>query len=381
MIELRSALTLCVVLNFTGVPLSVAAEATSESVDAEIKEFMDLNHIPGLAVAAFASGKIIWTGTYGFGNVDPPTPVTQDTLFHVASISKPVTSTILMSLYADGKFSLDDDINAYLPFAVRNPNFPEAPITFRQLLRHRSSIADNYEYYSPYWEKANGDPATVLGEYLENYLTAAGRDYSAQENFLTSGPDEVSFYCNTCYALLAYLAETISGLSFQALSEQLLFSPLGMHDSGWFLRDVDERNVAMPYRYEVENGYVPYGHGGYPDWPAGQLRVTIGDYARFLAAYVNNGTVEGGQQVIDLITVDTLSPRSPHLGFHTWFQRGLRNGEVVYMHNGADLGVRSYLLFNRLANKGVVVLTNGESAIEAIAQDVYLAIESLMDVD
>ncbi len=58
---------------------------------------------------------------------------------------KTVTAAALMQLYSSGKFKLDDDINLYLPFKVRNQNYPDVPITFQQLLRHRSSINDNYQ--------------------------------------------------------------------------------------------------------------------------------------------------------------------------------------------------------------------------------------------
>ena len=355
-----------------------AAEADTDSLDSKIAEFMETNHIPGIAAAAFKSGKVVWTGTYGFGSIESETPVTKNTLFQIASISKPVTATILMSLYAEGAFGLDDDVNAYLPFDVRNPNFPEMPITFRQLLRHRSSIADDYDYYAPYWQEANGDPTTILGEYLKSYLAVGGSAYSAEKNFTEAGPDASPYYCNTCYALLGYLAETISGEPFEKLSEEVLFTPLNMTDTGWFLRDLEGKDIAMPYRYATEEGFVPYGHVGYPDWPAGQLRSSINDFARFMAAYTNNGITEDGRNVIDVDIVDTLSPRSPHQGFHTWFQHGLSNGEVVYAHNGADLGVNTIILMDRVANKGVVVFANGEFPIAPIAQDVYLAIDALI---
>ena len=357
---------------------SQAEENNSTSLDNMIVQHMELNNIPGLAVAAVYSGEVIWIGTYGFGNIELQKPINEDTLFHIASVSKPITATVLLSLHAKNMFELDDDINDYLPFRVRNPNAPETPITFRQLLRHRSSITDNFEFYRPHWEEAHGDPTTSLNGYLRNYLSIDGDDYSAENNFLQETPGESRRYCNTCYALLGYLAESISEKPFEYLSSEILFNPLGMTNTGWFLRDLQGKEIAIPYHHDIDDGYVPYGHNGYPDWPAGQLRTSISDLANFLAIYSNGGIGQNGR-LIDLKVIDVLSPQSAELGFHTWSQRGLSNGEVVYQHGGGDIGVRTHMVFNRTENRGVVVLTNGEGPVASIADNVYLAIDSLLE--
>ena len=141
----------------------------------------------------------------------------------MASVTKIITATTLMQLHAQGKFNLDDDVNGYLPFELRNPNFPGQPITFAQLLRHRSSIRDNRESYMPLWTKANGDPDTVLGEYLQGYLELDG-ELCDKKNFFPFMPGADSKYCNTCYALLGYLAERISGRPFQQYTQEALLN-------------------------------------------------------------------------------------------------------------------------------------------------------------
>ena len=108
-----------------------ALAAQSVDVDSVIVAEMERSNFPGLAAAAFDSGRVVWVGTYGLSNVEDDEPVTEQTSFHLASVSKPVTATVLLSLHADGRFGLDDDINDYLPFEVRNPNHPSIPITFR----------------------------------------------------------------------------------------------------------------------------------------------------------------------------------------------------------------------------------------------------------
>lgn len=352
--------------------------AQDGGLDALITAKMDELHVPGLVAAAVDSGRVVWVGAYGFANVANNEPATDTTPFMIASVSKTITASVLLSLHAQGRFGLDDDINDYLPFSVRNPNHPTSPITFRHLLRHRSSLADNGEFYAPFWGEASGDPTTSLGSYLRDYLTPAGASYDPDENFLDAAPDERQSYCNTCYALLGLLAEEISGTAFERLSEEVLFAPLQMTRTGWFLRDFGGIEPAMPYRYGFFSGYVAYGQNGYPDWPAGQLRTSITDLARFLAVYADGGTFNG-QPVIHPSTIETLTPLNPEVGYHTWSLWKLRDGQTVYTHGGGDIGVRTIIAFGPAGGRGVIVLTNGEAPVRDIAEEIYFAIDSLKD--
>ena len=357
--------------------LPTSAGAMQEAaLDSLISAKMVELKIPGLAAAAVDSGRLIWVGTYGWANVEEREAVTESTPFMIASVSKTITATVLMSLHAEGRFGLDDDVNDYLPFSVRNPNHPSDPVTFRHLLRHRSSLTDNEDFYLPYWSQATGDPTTSLGSYLQGYLAPDGADYVPEKNFLEARPDDRQSYCNTCYALLGYLAEQISRTPFERLSEEVLFAPLGMTDTGWFLRDFAGRDPAMPYRHAADTGFVAYGQNGYPDWPAGQLRTSIRDLARFLSVYSSGGNFNGAS-VIPATTIETLSPRTAEVGFHTWFQWGIRDGQILYAHGGGDIGVRTVMAFRRAGGRGVIVLTNGEARVQPIAEEIHLAIDSL----
>jgi CubicO group peptidase (beta-lactamase class C family) len=123
-------------------PTSPAHVNLSSSLDSFIVAQMNSQHVAGLAACIVKSGRVVWNGNYGFADIARNKPVTDSTIFMLASISKTVTATALMQLYEAGRFQLDDSVNGHLPFAVRNPNFPSVPITFRMLLTHRSSIQD-----------------------------------------------------------------------------------------------------------------------------------------------------------------------------------------------------------------------------------------------
>jgi CubicO group peptidase (beta-lactamase class C family) len=95
---------------------------------------------------------------------------------------------VLLSLYGSGRFGLDDDINRYLPFPARNPAYPDSAITFRQLLIHRSSIADNGDYYRPLWSKAGGDNTIPRATILRQYRAPVGKNYSKEKDARERNP-------------------------------------------------------------------------------------------------------------------------------------------------------------------------------------------------
>ena len=125
--------------------------------------------VPGLAAAVVKKDKVLWTSAYGWANREQKIPVTNDTLFQVASVSKPVLACAVMQLVEQGKLSLEADVNEILPFYVRNPKHPKIPITLKHLLTHTYSIRDNWNLLEDTWVK-NGDFPKSLGESLARQL-------------------------------------------------------------------------------------------------------------------------------------------------------------------------------------------------------------------
>ena len=155
-------------------------------LDGFILKGMKEAKVPGLAALTIKEGKIFWAGYYGWANIEEKRPVTKDTLFQLASISKTITACMIMQQVEEGKLGLDADINTYLPFKVRNPGHAEKPITLRQLLTHTSGIRDNWKVLEEYWVK-NGDFKKPLAKSLPAYLIQGGEFYSAKKSFYGSG--------------------------------------------------------------------------------------------------------------------------------------------------------------------------------------------------
>ena len=147
-----------IALGSTVVGSALGCRTTTEpgDLDAFILEQLERDRAPGFSAAVVAGSSLVWSAGYGLADVHRETVMTPDTIQNIGSISKTITATAVMQLFETGQFGLDDDVSEYLPFQVRNPRYPDAPITFRQLLAHRSSIKDGPAYGESY---ACGDPA------------------------------------------------------------------------------------------------------------------------------------------------------------------------------------------------------------------------------
>ena len=350
-------------------------DAQNAKLDSTIKQQMALYHLAGLAACTIANGKISWSGYYGFQNIEQKKPVTKETLFMLASTSKTITAAAVMLLYGEGKFKMNDDINIYLPFRLVNPNNPSAAITFGQLLRHRSSIRDNIEYLRPFWAINTGDPGLPLDRFLRDYLSESGKNYNGAKNFYNEKPDHEYHYSNVGFALLGYLVQQIDGMPFDQYCKKNIFAPLQMDNTAWFLKDLDSNQIAMPYRYNDSlKQYVKCGYGGYPDYPAGELRTSAEQLANFLIAWTQNGKFDD-KQVFKSDAIQLITPDDIRLGFYTWFLYGTDQGTILYDHNGGDNGVFTAILFNPKNKKGVIILVNSEidvlSRLRSIINTVY----------
>lgn len=336
------------------------AYAQTSNIDSLVIGKLKELHVPGLAAAKVENGQVSWTRYYGFQDMEQKIPVTDSTVFQIASISKTVTAAAVMQLEAKGYFKLDDDINRFLPFRVVNPLFPATPITFRQLLRHRSSVADNLDYLLPFWENEYHGAHIPLETFLADYLAVGGKHYQANKNFAGAEPGNKFEYSNIGFALLGYLVERIAKMPFDQYCKAHLFEPLEMHHTNWFLEPFRSDRLAVPYEYSDSLGrHEKLPQGKFPDYPAGQLRCTLNDLAKFLACWSNDG-LHAGKRVIEARSVQSLTPKDMSLGFHTWFMYLLNTETPIYSHSGHGPGISTYMLYDPFSKKGLIILMNGE---------------------
>lgn len=342
---------------------STTIEQTASDVlfDASIEALMAIAHRPSLAACIIHDDAVVWSKGYGYYDLENKKPTNEDILYLQASISKTVTATALMQLYDKGLFDLDDDINDYLPFELRNPNHPDIPITIKMVLSHRSSLAqDNLFWVIMSYLPGDPDVAGYPYPWLKEYLTPGGSAYSSS-TWSEYEPGEEFLYSSIGFAIIGYLVEILSNQDFNEYCKEHIFGPLEMYNSSFRLRDQDISNIAVPY--ESKNG----GYFRHPHWgcqlyyPAGTLRTSINEFSHFIIAHMNGGVWNGvrilNESTVDLMHTDHFSPQSPHYGLG-WFVTDPLIGKKTYSHSGGHAGVFTLVTITPDDDIGIIFFTN-----------------------
>jgi len=384
--------------------LGILTGCQIENVDTQIQledklhALFNSDPVPGGLSAAVVRGEtLVWSGGIGQADIDAKLAMTSDHIQNIGSISKTITATAVMQLWEEGAFELDDDINEFLPFSIRNPNFPDKPITFKQLLAHRSSIKDGTSYEKSY---ACGDPSVSLSDWIQGYFSHDNDFYDLNDNFHTWSPGTINppksprVYSNVGYGVLGLLVEHITGELFSDYCQKRIFIPLQMKNTGWYLSEIDQSrhtklysNVSMSVRVQhlAEEGLKKSQSNGdvYPhclysfyNYPDGLLRTNVKDLSRFLRAYINDGKLDG-VQILDKNTID-LMLSDQHFG------RGLcwgTDGEGLWGHGGGDPGVATYMAFTTKEDLGVIILSNNGDFRNYLSEIESILFESLRQQD
>lgn len=362
------------------IPSAARVDAASD-FDAFVNAEMRRANIPGLALGFARDGRVRFTRGYGFADLASRRPVSVDTVFPLASVTKPVTATAVMQLVEQGRLGLDEAVAPHLGFPLANPRYPDAPITVRQLLTHTSSLSDA-KYYEIDFRTAGRDASLALGAMLEGYLAPGGTHYDAEKCFLAASPGAQWDYCNIGIALLGHLVEKISGKDLRVLTRETILAPLGMSSAVWTIAETPP--AAAVTNYDIVDGQLsPVAPMGFPDYPVGMLRASVADLARFAAASANGGAADGARFLKAETMVKMLSAIEPK-GLPTWlsgqglgWQRSLLDGVQLFNHAGGDPGVFTYVFLDPATRTSLAVLTNvsttsdGMKAIKTIAARVF----------
>jgi CubicO group peptidase (beta-lactamase class C family) len=259
-----------------------------------------------------------------------------------------VTAAAVHELAAEGRLDLDAPVDDVLPFPVDHPT-SDVRITAAMLLEHTSALRDNnrviWGHYAP------GDPTEPLEHWLRDVLVPGGAHFSETKNFADRDPGTRREYSNTGYALLGFVVEAIAGEPFDQWCDEHLFAPLGMDDTAWMLADLPEERVARPYARGVF-GLHARPHYGFPDYPDGQLRTTVGDFARFMGMLRRGGTDEDGFAVLDPRAAERLWGNGMGVDRRSFGDHTLRG------HGGSDRGVRTGAWLDNVTGRGFLVFLN-----------------------
>ncbi len=337
---------------------STPPEDPEPSLEEFAAESLQTAQLPGVAVAIVKNGKVMFARGYGASDLEKKTEMSESSILVVGSLSKTVTGTAVMQMVESGKLALDADVNTYLPFKVRNPKFPDTPITLKMLLTHTSSIQESSTRLVALAKP--GDPTTSLRELLEPYLTTDAEAFTANK------PGDKFVYSNFGAALAGYLVELVSGEPFHTYCARTIFKPLAMTGTSFRIDALDASRFATHYTWTPTKGQLPNPHTSVPYYPATALRTTSADLGRFLATISRGGEL-GGTRVLSAESVKTMTaiqvpasaPGNDITGQGYFWEHRPIAGAPVFGHGGSYYGA-SARMHLRADGVGVIMLANGD---------------------
>ena len=356
---------------------------TDASFDRLITLLLSIGHYPSMSACIIHNTTILWKNAYGYADIDAHVPATTQTIYIVASITKTITSTALMQLHEQGLFQLDDDVNLYLPFALRNPNFPGDPITIRMILSHSSSLTTDPLAY--HWFNFSSPPPISFypHPWLEEYLLPGGAFYTQEIWDTIHPPGAYMQYANINFDIAAYLVQLLSGQPFHDYCNDHIFTPLGMTHTSFRLSDLPIDDVAFPYLFHNRT-YEKLPHYQLLHYPIGGLMTTVDDLCSFLIAHMNNG-VYNNTRILANETVTLMHTIQPPGNIYNNFHYGLGwmivekpLKKTVYIGHSGDIpGTHTRMYIDQSDNNGIICFFNSDRS-TPVKKLVSLLIQNLL---
>ncbi|MEM2006606.1 MAG: serine hydrolase, partial [Sulfolobales archaeon] len=259
-------------------------------LDSFVIEKMSQTKIPGLSLAIVKDGKVVYSRSYGFKDVERGLAPTTKTIYGIGSVTKSFTALAILKLVENGKLSLDDEVSKYVPIKLEALG---KPIKVHHLLTHSSGIPA-LAYAEAFIRGSLGLDARWLPVSTPEDVIAFMSDYGS---WVHSEPGTRYFYLNEGYVLLGYIISKISGTSYEDFVRASILKPLGMERTYIEEHEVSrDPDVAVPYIIDREGKHVksrfPFGIKA-----DGGLLSNCEDMARYLMMLIERGYYSGSEVV------------------------------------------------------------------------------------
>jgi CubicO group peptidase (beta-lactamase class C family) len=331
---------------------------------ASIDEILNRHPAVGLAVGIVRDGSLEFFHGHGFGNIAASTPIDEDTVFRIGSVTKPFTAIAVMQLYEEGLVALDAPANDYLrayELIRADPRF--RPPTLRHLLTHTSGIPEVRhvgDLLHPGWGPFGSRPVILSVKVGEPLPSLA--EYYRRGLRVVAEPGTAFAYSNHGYATLGQIIEDVSGMALERYFRERIFEPLGMVDTDLVRSERVTSRLGTGYTLG-RRGAEAVPDRLWIDAGGGEVYSTTRDMARFAAALMGGGANEHGS-VLEPATLATMyeahvrpDPRVP--GWGLGFARAEAGGHRIVGHDGILPGFNSELLVAPDDGVGIVAFTNG----------------------
>ncbi len=316
---------------------SAVAAAPAKSIAAQLQPFVDKGELAGAVALVASKDKVLAVESVGFADATAKRAMKADALFWIASQTKPITGVAVMMLVDEGKLSLDEPVEKYLPefknqmMAVPNeaPRKPAHPITVREVMNHTSGM--------PF--KSAAESPTLDG------LTLRDAVLSYAKTPLTHEPGSKYVYSNAGINTGARLIEVITGQSYESFMDQRLFQPLGMKDTTFWLSKEQIARLATPHKpntaktalettiisqliYPLDDRKKRY------PMPAGGLFSTAADVAKLCQMVLNGGELKG-KRYLSVAAVKQMTSRQTPAALKESYGIGWSTSGASFGHGGA----------------------------------------------
>jgi len=299
------------------------------ALDALLSEAIESGELVGASALVFDEGETVYTGTFGLRDRENSKPVELDTLFRIYSMTKPITSAIIMDLQEEGLLNINDPVTKYIPelgdMKVMSAGEDGKPIftpqenimTVKDLLLHRAGLG--YGIFGPI------NPVEEL--YTKAGLFNPTEDLSVKMTKLSKLPliaqPGTGWYYSYSIDVLGRVIEVVTGNSLIEVMDARIFTPLGMTETSFAVREDQKPRFVSTYALQEDGSYRLFESGDVgagtdvPGRPGrfstankflsggGGLVSTLGDYAKF-AEMLLNGGVYKGQRILDEATIDAM---------------------------------------------------------------------------
>ncbi|TDW96070.1 serine hydrolase [Dinghuibacter silviterrae] len=304
----------------------------------DIPRWMAENHVPCVGVGLISDGKIQWIKT--FGSLQQGSPAPGNTLFNIASQTKPVTAMLTLRLVQLGLWNLDEPLSRYWidPDIAGDPNLDK--LTTRLVLSHQSGF--------PNWRTDNGSKKL-------HFVAAPGTRFG---------------YSGEGFEYLRRALEHKFQRPLDALLDSFLFKPAGMNNTQYWSDRLDTARMArwhdgQGHRYPLSMQTSVSA--------ADDLITTVEDYCRF-GIYTMNGGGLSDTLFADMTTPQVKVKTDYYRGLGWGLVKGLPGGEYALEHGGSDIGVRTMAIFLPVSKRGIVLMTNGDNGMFVTDQIIRCAL-------
>lgn len=353
-----SCVLLCSILQLRAAVFDTANQAKAigpviQQIETFVKQAMQKTGVPGVAVAVVYQDKVVYLEGFGVRKAGTQARIDPDTVFQLASLSKPIASTIVAALVGNHEVDWDDRIIDLDPdFKLSDPSVTQQ-LTIRDLLSHRSGLPTS-----------SGDVLDALG------FTRAEILHQMRLLPLTAGFRKKFQYSNFGYTEGAIAASEFVHVRWEDLARQRLFAPLGMDSASYRYSDYKDTTNKAAIHVILDGKAVPRYHRD-PDAqaPAGSASSSVRDLAQWLRLQLANGSLNGQCIVAADALKETHSPqiqtgKNPETGLPTYYGLGWNidhdpAGNLILSHSGAFfVGTGTTVKLSPAQSLGILVLTN-----------------------